>query len=200
MGDLRNASIFILMLNPGLSPGDYFAEQNWPSWREAVVNNLRQEELDEEYPFLGLYPRFAWHPGFGYWNKKFRSIAIEIGEQQSVSYREALGRISRRVAGLELVPYHSKSYGGRSLLRKLPSRNIILRYVHNTLAPKADKGQALIIVIRGAKSWGLHEKKDNQNRQTIFVYQGSEARSASLSLNKSRGGPAIARWLGLQIT
>src|SRR5688572_28264578 len=27
-GNLAKASIFILMLNPGLSPGDYYAEQN----------------------------------------------------------------------------------------------------------------------------------------------------------------------------
>ena len=53
LGDLRSASIFILMLNPGLSPGDYFAEQYWPELRRAVMNNLRQENSTKSTRFFG---------------------------------------------------------------------------------------------------------------------------------------------------
>jgi hypothetical protein len=190
MGDLQAASVFILMLNPGLSAGAYYAEQHSPEWKQAVVNNLRQEGLDAEYPFLGLDPRFSWHPGFEYWNGKFRSIAESVMRKESVPYRVALSRIARRVACLELVPYHSNSFRDAALLRRLPSRAMVRSFVHDTLVPKARRQRALIIVTRGRSGWRLEQEGH------IVVYKGGEARSASLSLN-SRGGRAISRHFDL---
>lgn len=86
------------------------------------------------------------------------------------------------------------SYGGRKLLRRLPSRQMVLRFVHDALVPRAEGNQALIIVTRAVKAWGLQET-DN-----IIVYRGSESRSASLSPKKSRGGRTIVENLGLQIS
>ena len=42
IGDMLNASIYVLMLNPGLGPGDYF-EYKVPRLRQALIDNLRQE-------------------------------------------------------------------------------------------------------------------------------------------------------------
>src|SRR5688500_11537382 len=51
VGDLAEASIFILMLNPGLSPGDYSAEEN-SEFRQAHITNLKQQNINEKYPFI----------------------------------------------------------------------------------------------------------------------------------------------------
>ena len=40
IGDLRRASIFVLLLNPGLSPSDYYGEYQVPSFRRALLANL----------------------------------------------------------------------------------------------------------------------------------------------------------------
>ena len=69
IGDMLNASIYVLMLNPGLGPGDYF-EYKVPRLRRALIDNLRQKRRRGVMPFVFLDPRFAWHGGFGYWDRK----------------------------------------------------------------------------------------------------------------------------------
>lgn len=63
LGDITRASIFLLMLNPGFSPGDYFAEYSVSDCRAALIRSLRQEFLPDEHPFFFLDPKFSWHPG-----------------------------------------------------------------------------------------------------------------------------------------
>lgn len=189
-GNLENASIFILMLNPGLSAGDYFAEQRVAEFRNAHVRGLRQENADDEFPFIFLNPDFAWHPGFGYWQKKFHNIIDEIRKQQKVSYQKAMSILSKKLACLELMPYHSKSFGAGSLLNKLPSVKLMRNYVQDVVIPKAMSDKAIVIATRQIKMWQLPEHKN------IVMYKGGETRSAHLTIS-SRGGQAIAKKLGL---
>ena len=65
-GNFEKASIFVIMLNSGLSAGDYFAEQYRPEFWNAHIRNLRQENANDEFPLIFLNPQFAWHPGFEY--------------------------------------------------------------------------------------------------------------------------------------
>lgn len=190
VGNLEKASIFILMLNPGLSAGDYFAEQKVPEFRNALIRNLRQENTDDEFPFIFLNPDFAWHPGFEYWQKKFHNIIDEIRKQSNVSYQKAMSILSKRLACLELMPYHSKSFGAGSLLNKLPSVEIMRNYVQDIVVPKAMTDKAIIIATRQVKMWQLPEHKN------IVMYEGGETRSAHLTIS-SRGGQAIAKNIGL---
>ena len=55
IGDMMNASIYILMINPGLGPADYF-EYEVPSFQQALRDNLRQEHKPGVMPFLFLDP------------------------------------------------------------------------------------------------------------------------------------------------
>jgi hypothetical protein len=41
-GKLSSAKIFILMLNPGLGPGDYYAQATSPEWRDLLGRNLHR--------------------------------------------------------------------------------------------------------------------------------------------------------------
>ena len=69
MGDMLNASIYVLMTNPGVTRDDY-KEHQQPAIRSAFLANLRQERLAGVLPFLFLDRQFAWHDGFDYWNGK----------------------------------------------------------------------------------------------------------------------------------
>ncbi|GAB4549179.1 MAG: hypothetical protein Fur002_26260 [Anaerolineales bacterium] len=188
-GNLEKASIFVLMLNPGLSAGDYFAEQQ-PEFRNAQIQNLRQENGSIEYPFVFLNPQFAWHPGFGYWHKKFGAVIEKLANQSEITYQEAMSILSKNLACLELLPYHSKSFGSGSLLKILPSVKVMQNFVHEVLIPKAKDGKVIIIATRGVKNWQLPKHKN------IIAYEGGETRSAHLSPS-SRGGMAIANHLSL---
>ena len=111
IGNLEKASVLILMLNPGLSPGDYFAEYKVEEFRKAHMRNLRQENINDEFPFFFLDPHFAWHPGFEYWQSKFGNIAQAFADKKKIPYGEALRHLAQSLACLKLIPYHSKSFG-----------------------------------------------------------------------------------------
>ena len=188
-GNLAMASVFILMLNPGLSPGDYYAEHQ-PEFRRAHIRTLRQENAGDPFPFVFLDPRFSWHPGFGYWHNKFRAVIAALSGKRGVTYQQAMSTLARELACLELLPYHSKSFGAGTLLSRLPSAVAMRAFVHDALLPKVKEGDALIIATRSAATWDLpHHKR-------IVVYDAGEARSAHLT-PASRGGRAIMQHLGL---
>jgi len=52
-GDLRCASVYVLSLNTGLGPTDYFGEYKVPAYQNALLNNLKQESLGS-IPFFFL--------------------------------------------------------------------------------------------------------------------------------------------------
>jgi hypothetical protein len=104
-GDLESAKVFILLLNPGLNPGDYFGEYQVPKYKEALIETLRST-YSAEYPFLD--PQFCWHPGAHYWRKRLDWLVRALVEQKKEdSYLRALSRVAREVCALQLVPYHS---------------------------------------------------------------------------------------------
>lgn len=185
MGDLKNSSIFILMLNPGFSPRDYFAEQQ-AGFKEAMVRNLLQENQGSEFPFIYLNPQFAWHPGFDYWLEKLDDVIRKLALVQNTPYQQAMSILAKKLVCLQLFPYHSKSFGSGNLITKLPSVRLMYRYVNKVVVPKVKEGNAILIAARGVKRWRLPE------HENIIKYDPSAARSASLSL-KSKGGEAILK-------
>jgi hypothetical protein len=194
IGNLANATIFILMLNPGFSPSNYFIEQNSPEYKKAYIRNLRQENSNDDYPFIFLNPKFSWHPGFGYWQRKLQTIIEAHSKQSGTTYQESMRQISQKLVCLELFPYPSSGFGSNSLLNKLPSVVLMQKYVRDLVIPKVQEDEAIIIVTRSIKNWNLPRHKNN-----IILYTHTETRSASLSLIASRGGKAIAKHLGLSI-
>ena len=49
VGDLQSADVFLVLLNPGLGPLDYYGEEkNEPGYREALLANLgvRPERIE----------------------------------------------------------------------------------------------------------------------------------------------------------
>ncbi|MGQ3684573.1 MAG: hypothetical protein ACUBOA_06115 [Candidatus Loosdrechtia sp.] len=103
-----------------------------------------------------------------------------------------MSTLSKRLVCLELMPYHSKSFGTGSLLNKLPSVKAMRNYVVDVVIRKAMADKAIIIATRQVKMWRLPEHKN------IVMYEGGETRSAHLTIS-SRGGQAIAKNLEIEI-
>lgn len=188
LGDLERASVFILLLNPGLDPSDYFGEYKVPGLREALVENLRSSP-DRQYPLLWLDPKHSWHSGARYFRGKLNWLVEEFVQQGAKSYLEALQFVASQVCCLQLVPYHSVSFGlTDNVVSRLKSSALARRFVREHLAARPG---ILTIVTRRSKDWGL------EDGGRVVVYTGAEARSAHLGRN-SRGGKAILDHFGLR--
>ncbi|HZV90194.1 MAG TPA: hypothetical protein VFF95_21770 [Candidatus Binatus sp.] len=189
-GDLEKADVFILLLNPSLAPSDYYGEYEHQAFRRALQQSLEQDFRDVEYPFLYLNPLFCWHHAYRWWEAKLRDIVQAVAEEQHRgSYLAALKAVSRRVVAIDLVPYHSAHFSGGSRMINLPSAEAARDWVHRCPAVRAKEGEAVIVVARQCRVWGLEEIEDR-----IVCYNKSEARAAHLTSN-SRGGEAILKHL-----
>lgn len=187
-GDILNAKIYILMLNPGFSSIDYYAEQNCQSFRHAAINCVRQEKFDE-YPFYSLNPKYLWTGGGQYWENKLKDIIKLYAKEKQVDYSTALRNISQNIALLELIPYHSLRYGlTNKIFNLIYSQKMMKEFVHTYVMNRVRRNKSSIIVTRKTKIWNL------ENNNNIIAYTGGEARGAHLSTN-SRGGKKIIEFL-----
>lgn len=147
-GDLCNADIVILLLNPGLDYCDYWAEHKRPDFRERLEQNLTQSFAGVDYPFSALDPQFCWYSGFMWWERKLRGVVQEIAKKQHSSYLDALRSLSQRLACIELIPYHSASFRDHNLISQLPSIAKAKSFVHGVLVPEAIAMKRTLIVTR----------------------------------------------------
>jgi hypothetical protein len=190
-GDITRAQIYILALNPGFTPRDYYAESMDRSFRQERTCQLKQQNLDDKFPWSPLNPAHLWSSD--YWSRRFRDMAVALAEQRKISFSTAISRISCKTAVLEFVPYHSKSFGIPSnVLDQLRSPKLMFRFVHDYVVPRAKQDKAIVIVTRQVKRWNLPKHKN------IITYTPAQARSAHLNL-KSPGGKAIAKKLKINI-
>ncbi|AMJ65660.1 hypothetical protein AXW84_09640 [Hymenobacter sp. PAMC 26628] len=176
------------MLNPGFSPGDYYALEKEPEYAAAIERNLAQQNAADSYPFFFLNPQFAWTAGGQWWRSKFRAIAEELARRTNIPLQQAFQRISRHVACLEMYPYHSQGFKKPGF--KLKSKELMCQYVKDVIVPRAQSKEALIIAMRQAKAWAL--PKDSKN---IISFGAVQARGAHLTLNEQGGGLAIVERL-----
>lgn len=193
VGDLRSAEIVILLLNPGFDYSDYWAEQKMPDFQKRLKQNLSQSFEGIEYPFFGLDPHLCWYSGFMWWERKLREVVQQIAVSKFDGiYRDALRNLSRKLACVELIPYHSASFRDHNLIGQLPSIVKARAFVRDSLVPEAVADKRTLICTRQAASWGL-----GLNEQpNVIVYDGGHTRGASLS-SRSKGGEAILRRYGI---
>ena len=193
LGDMRNASIYLLLLNPGLAPMDYFGEHMVPGYYQAILNNIRQLTGSEKPTFLFLEPSFAWHSGFTWWNRKLRKLIHAMAVARNVHFAEARKRLSNELAAIEFFPYHSAEFSvSHRVLERLPSVMLARTFVHKYALPRVQQKKALLIVLRKGSAWDLPSDPG------IVIYKGAESRGAHLTPN-SRGGMAILRHLDMTL-
>jgi hypothetical protein len=182
-GDLYRAEVVILLLNPGFSYADYYAE-NDDEYVRRLSGNLRQEFADIEFPFLWLDPAFCWTAGYIWWEKKLRKIVRELARRCFAgNYVKALRHTSQRLAHIELVPYHSSSFNAYALLRQLVSVRMAQEFARDVLfSPTA---ATTVVVTRQAAQWA-----PPRDVSRVIVYDGAMTRGASLG-PMTPGGAAI---------
>lgn len=171
-GDIENARIYFLMINPGFGAWDYYDEENH-DYRNEGINSLFQRKLNQQYPFSQLNPKYSWTGGGRYWNKKLAPVIKEVKDQNKFSYQEALSLISQRFSVFEFFPYHSQTFGiPNKVLNILPSAQIIKKCIVEMAVKHPDR---LFIVARKVGLWGLPMKKKN-----IITFTAGESRGANL--------------------
>jgi hypothetical protein len=188
VGNLSKASIFILMLNPGFSVGDYYALHHSPAYAAAIKRNLSQQNESDEFPFFFLDPQFAWTSGGQWWQSRLHSIAAELMRLNGITLQQALRHISQHVACLEMFPYHSRSFSALKI--ELESKNLVCQYVEEVLVPRTRQGDALLIATRQAAAWPLPQRS-NRN---MIAFTAGQARGAHLTMN-TEGGKAMLQLL-----
>lgn len=176
LGDLCQAKVIVLMTNPGFHIGDYWAQQDH-TYVGAAKSNLHQELGGREFPFIFLDPKFCWHAGFEWWERKLRSITMHVWKRQGLTnYKTALRTVSKHVAAMELMPYHSRS---ASYLR-IPSVESAQRaaaYLGSIESPPLKT----LIVARSAKLWAVPRNSH------VVVLGSGQARTASLNVGTVAG-------------
>ena len=107
-GDLLNAEVYVLTLNPGFDCSDYDANYRNPRSRQALLDNIKQVQPSGILPFFFLDPKFKFHGGYCYWFSRLKETIAEIGRCREIAFDEARELLGRKIAVIELVPYHSK--------------------------------------------------------------------------------------------
>ena len=197
VGSLSEAEAVILMLNPGLDAEDVSWEQE-PNFRSAVERKLSQSFPVGSHPLFYLDPVFNKHPGAGYWARsrgipgrrdpqKLWSVIQAVARRDSVSVAAAQAHVARKVAIVQLAPYHSAKLRRRNALSELPSARRARAFVQELTLEKSK----LIIAARSISEWGF---SGPMNTERLVVYRPTLGASASLSAT-SEGGRALVEQL-----
>ncbi len=195
IGDLKNASIYVLMANPGLNLSDYDnvtdGDANW------LRGQLRQE-FGDSLPFGTAFdPKNVEKGGEDYTRDKLKQTVKFITEHSARSYSDTLKEFASKLAVIQLVPYHSKKFVSGAHM--LPSADLAVKFVEETVVPRVRNGEAILIVTRRIKDWNRNQglPRDLVDAGFIVLYdRPGEPLSASLG-PRSRGGKAILRQFGI---
>lgn len=195
VGDVSRARVILLLSNPGVSPGDYYAETRVPGYSAAVRANLASE-AGRAYPFFFLNPEFSWHPGFRWWKAKLGGLIEKYRKVHGMSgFASAAKRVAQQIAVLELMPYHSGSFPGGKWAVSLPSVVAAREHLHESILPRAKRGKLLVVALRGVKGWELDEYRSTSGSvEGVVAVPHTHARGASLS-PEGRVGRAVFSWL-----
>lgn len=172
LGDLEKAKVVLGFLNPGFGIADYIVEED-AEFRKLLKDNLNNI-FSKEYPYFTLDPKFLWTPASQWIHKKLNGVINKVKDKSKLSYWKAVSLISKRIASVELFPYHSSNFNlSTKTLNTFPSKVAANEAVIELL----EKGEQLIIITRRAnKDWGF-SKKEYKN---LIKYEGFEAQAASL--------------------
>ncbi len=193
VGNLSEAEAIILMLNPGLDTEDIAWEEK-PHFHSALVRNLSQSFPAGSFPNFYLDPEFQRHPGAGYWAKsrgipgkrdlqKLHSVIEALKRRDGVSLAAAQAHVARKVAIVQLAPYHSGKLKRRNALAELSSARQARIFVQGVVREKSK----LVIVVRSGSKWGF---AGPLNTRRLVVYKSSLGASAPLTTT-SEGGRAL---------
>jgi hypothetical protein len=187
-GDLDNAKVILLLLNPGLSYTNYHLEREGTFIRKQNIGCLDQNFVDKDFPFHWLNPANCNHEGFIWWERKLRKTLQVIATKRfKGNYFEALKIVSKTIAAVELVPYHSKASPNFKKVSDLPSVDAAKKFVIETIESKLEQ---VVVVLRSEKLWEL-EKFTKKESSNVKVCKNIASQSISLGPDSIAGNEIL---------
>ena len=189
VGDIDNAKIIILSLNPGYSTEYYDAYKNSTNKNGTKYEQTIKENLEMEKPFFHAF-ELANESDLGYWGNKMKCWVEGYDKKDNEELIESLKKITENIALAEFFPYHSISYNGmydklgkgtssnsnRKIKDYLPTQKFLFEKIKKRINDKNDK--VIIILTRSFAKWyeaieGLRDYK--------LCYEVNNTRNFSLN-------------------
>ena len=163
VGDLKNAEIIILSLNPGYKPEYKDAYKKEKGYEDIIRNNL--EMKNSRFHALDL----ATEDELGYWGKRLKFLVDDNNSKSKKKYiLDSLKRIAQNIALAEFFPYHSESYN--DWFDKIPTKVKIdteeylpsQKFLFTEIKKRIKKKDVIIILARAFRKWyeAIPELKD----------------------------------------
>jgi hypothetical protein len=156
VGDILNAKIFYVTLNPGYEHGDYFVYKHTKGLNEDLLNNLKQESPNVDYPFFCLNPSYCHTGGYRYWEKMLKKLIARVIENgdSTISEIDVREYLAKNFAVIEMTGYPSKSCD-RKVLQSLQSTILAKNFVKNYLIKRDN---IKIMIARATDFWGVKDE------------------------------------------
>ena len=190
IGDLENATIFVLMANPRAGPSVDYSE-GWPRNKHIEhIANLKQDFSGMELPFESL----SLHPNpEDYWYRRLRRTIERIQEEKSLSHENAIELVAKNLAVVQRSPYWSTDFVDG--VEKLPSAQLVLDYVKKEVVRRVKNGNAVLIVARRVNDWNQDNcLSDELGDNERFIAKTN--RYGWLTPNTAGGKAILKRLLG----
>lgn len=171
-----DAPFVVLLANPGHAEEDA-SEQNEPSNRKVILDNLRTEN---GAPFWPLTPQFAETSAGRWWRSRTRELAetVAYGDVET-GYRV----LSERLLEIELHGYHSTSWFAPRA--QFPSQAFNVQLVR-----RAMRNGAVILAARAVDCWYAAVPSDGDSMALMDYPELIEGTQSKQSAYISRGNLA----------
>ena len=176
VGDIDNAKIIILSLNPGYDTKYYNAYKNSINNNGINYEQIIKENLEMKRPFFHAF-ELANESDLGYWGNKMKCWVEGYDKKDNEELIESLKKITKDIALAEFFPYHSISYNGmydklgegtssnsnRKIKDYLPTQKFLFKKIKKRIDDKNDK--LIIILTRSFAKWyeAIPELKNYEN-------------------------------------
>ena len=164
VGDIDNAKIIILSLNPGYSTEYYDAYKNITNKNGTNYEQIIKENLEMKQPFFHAF-ELANESDLGYWGNKMKCWVEAYDKKDNEELIESLKKITEDIALAEFFPYHSISYNGmydklgkgtspnsnRKIKDYLPTQKFLFEKIKKRIDDKND--EVIIILTRSFAKW-----------------------------------------------
>ena len=164
VGDIDNAKIIILSLNPGYSTEYYDAYKNITNKNGTNYEQIIKENLEMKQPFFHAF-ELANESDLGYWGNKMKCWVEGYDKKDNEELIESLKKITEDIALAEFFPYHSISYNdmydklgkstssnsNRKIKDYLPTQKFLFEKIKKRIDDKND--EVIIILTRSFAKW-----------------------------------------------
>lgn len=164
MGDVKNAAVMILVLNPGFDKEEE-RKGFYTKYRKYWQNEI-QHKFDERLPLFCLDEEYRQYSN--YWANVLAPIIVKLGENGKEI-------VAKNVCKVQLFPYQSAKY--KPIQKSILVSNGFDRYLPSQLysfqlVKDAINRNTLIIIPRALKKWeeAVVELKDYKNKCTTNSY------------------------------